>query len=144
MYREAPVSCISVCGPGRFFFSCRVSWEPGAITKVEDIVSVAPRPVSRSAGSDWWKLMCPLPPSGLALCRTAIWPRSPLGNPSPVSKTPPGRPHFCLPPFSLFTVCFSSRLHVLRVSLLSCFCLESFSSPKVEALCYNLGRSLQI
>lgn len=131
-------------------FASRVSWDPGAIAGVGEpdvIVSAPVRPANRSAEE---AMEGPVQANVLAALRGfhfAMQPYGrapPLSNPSLVSASNPGGPHFCVFSFSL-SVCLSlahlalpltfffPHIHrffffgILRVSLLNSFCLPSHS-----------------
>lgn len=100
------------------------------------------------------KLMCPLPPRGFHFAMQPYGRAPPLSNPSPVSASNPGGPHFCVFSFSLScSVClffffFVPRIflllwHSVRVPVeLLLFSSHSFCTLKLETLFFNLDRTL--
>ena len=96
------------------------------------------------------KLMCPLPPRGFHFAMQPYGRAPPLSNPSLVSASNPGGPHFCVLSFSLSrSVCLSPLLFFPSLLWHSVYLpiepllSHSFSVLKVETLFFNLDRSFR-
>lgn len=113
----------------------------GSLMSLSVLLCVPQTAVQRKQWRVPCKLMCPLPPRGFHFAMQPYGRAPPLSNPSLVSASNPGGPHFCVFSFSL-SVClslahlslpltffffFASSFGILRVSLLNSFCLPSHS-----------------
>lgn len=77
------------------------------------------------------KLMCPLPPRGFHFAMQPYGPAPPLSNPSPVSASNPGGPHFCVSSFSLSLIFLFS----LRFFFFIICCTHTYFSSSFGVVC---------